>query len=91
MVASHAAALRRVLELNTVPLLDFARHFAAEHAIPADLSLGQIEEALAQCHALGVVLQVRRLLLEGMGSAKRQLLPQGVLSFVAGLGEQQLS
>ena len=33
---------------------------------------------------------MRRLLLEGMGSAKRQLLPQGVLSFVAGLGEQQL-
>ena len=53
-----------------------ARHFGAEHALPADLRLRQTEEGLAQCHALGVVLHVRRLLLEGMGSAKRQLLPQ---------------
>ena len=30
MAAAHAAALRRVLVLNRDPLLEFARHFAAE-------------------------------------------------------------
>ena len=34
--------------------------------------------------------QVRKLLLEGIEAAKKQLLPQSVMSFVKGLGEQQL-
>jgi hypothetical protein len=33
---------------------------------------------------------VRQLLLEGLEAAKKQLLPQSVVSFVHGLGEQQL-
>ena len=33
---------------------------------------------------------MRQLLLEGLEAAKKQLLPQSVMSFVQGLGEQQL-
>ena len=70
--------------------MDFAKHFAAEHAMLPDMTLSDMDEGLAQCHALGVVLQVRRLLLEGVEASKKELLPQSVLSFVTGLGEQQL-
>ena len=86
--------LRDVLQKNGEALGAIASTFERKGELPSDaevvLSVVNLPIVLASCRALGVALVARSLLQEGVRSAKGELLPGVVASFVSGLGSQQL-
>ena len=86
----HATRLRGVLRSNKEGLHAFQKHFHKTRQLMPSLILNELDIALESCHALGVALVTRSLLLEGTAEACTSLLPKAVPAFVRSLGEQQL-
>ena len=80
--------LRANKELLANIAMTFERTRQLDHGTIANLT--DLNVLLASCRALGITLAARTLLLEGIRSAKSELLPPAVASFVHGLGMQQL-
>ena len=91
VAAESPVAIGSILSKNAKELDAIATTFEKSRALdPLYNQLSDLNILLASSRALGIILVSRSLFQQGIRSAKAELLPPAVPSFIAGLGQQQL-
>ena len=85
-----AAALKGFLGKHREALSSVAMGFERSRDLHVELAPQELHALLSVCRSYGIAVVGRRLFMRGTRTAKEELAPPAVTSFVHGLGEQQL-